>query len=129
MAFDSFALPCLESPLPLKAAKEGAQILVRERLALARRPRRAKPRSPNVCSQRSSPPFMPPTIAAIWQAVFGIEQIGIHDNFSDLGGDSLVATQLVSRLRKQFSQEISLRTFFDHATIDKLAQQWGLGFT
>jgi hypothetical protein len=41
MAFDRFALPCLESPLSIEAAKECAQILVRECLVLARRPRQA----------------------------------------------------------------------------------------
>jgi hypothetical protein len=41
MAFDRIALPYLESPLPIEAAKECARILVRECLVLARRPRQA----------------------------------------------------------------------------------------
>ena len=39
------------------------------------------------------------TIVKIWQDVLGIERVGSHDNFFDLGGDSLIAIQVLSRLR------------------------------
>jgi acyl transferase domain-containing protein/acyl carrier protein len=48
-------------------------------------------------------------IAEIWQEVLGIVQVGIYDNFYELGGDSLIATQLVSRLRTKFPVELPLR--------------------
>ncbi|RCJ40972.1 polyketide synthase [Nostoc minutum NIES-26] len=48
-------------------------------------------------------------IAQIWQEVLGIEQVGIYDNFFDLGGDSLIATQLASRLQVNFPVELPLR--------------------
>ncbi|GAB1540092.1 hypothetical protein NUACC21_27610 [Scytonema sp. NUACC21] len=61
--------------------------------------------------------YVPPTnelekqITEIWQEVLGIAEVGIYDNFYDLGGDSLIATQLVSRLRARFPVEIPLRNF------------------
>ncbi|MEH2283680.1 MAG: beta-ketoacyl synthase N-terminal-like domain-containing protein [Nostoc sp.] len=48
-------------------------------------------------------------ITEIWQEVLGIAEVGIYDNFYELGGDSLIATQLVSRLRAKFPVDIGLR--------------------
>jgi acyl carrier protein len=60
-------------------------------------------------------------IAAIWAEILGRKQIGIHDNFFDLGGHSLKATQVVSRLRAKFGKEIPLRDMFEYPTIAELA--------
>ncbi|MGB7925178.1 MAG: MupA/Atu3671 family FMN-dependent luciferase-like monooxygenase [Pyrinomonadaceae bacterium] len=60
-------------------------------------------------------------IAAVWRDLLGIEQIGIHDSFFELGGDSLVATQLVSRLRKKFQSTLTLRNFYEMPSIAGLA--------
>ncbi|HEV7649801.1 MAG TPA: phosphopantetheine-binding protein, partial [Actinophytocola sp.] len=48
--------------------------------------------------------------------------INTTDNFFDLGGHSLIATRIVSRLRHQFNVEIPVRTLFEHPTITHLAQ-------
>ncbi|MCP4661652.1 MAG: acyltransferase domain-containing protein, partial [bacterium] len=48
-------------------------------------------------------------VAGIWEEVLGIETIGIHDDLFELGGNSLLATQLVSRVRDLFGVELSLR--------------------
>jgi acyl carrier protein len=64
---------------------------------------------------------MEETIADIWQRVLGIENIGISDDFFDLGGDSLVALQLMSRLRESFNVEPPLVRFFESPTISSLA--------
>nr|QEO74537.1 hypothetical protein [uncultured bacterium] len=55
-------------------------------------------------------------LAEIWQSVFGISQIGIHDSFFDLGGHSL-AIQLISRLRETFRLELPLGSLFESPTI------------
>jgi len=60
-------------------------------------------------------------IAGIWAEILGRKPIGIHDNFFDLGGHSLKATQVVSRLRKAFRSEIPLRHLFEFPTIAELA--------
>ncbi len=56
-----------------------------------------------------------------WQELLGIEQVGINDNFFELGGHSLLATMVISRFRKEFGVELSLRSFFESPTISGLA--------
>ena len=64
---------------------------------------------------------MEETIAEIWQRVLGIENIGINDDFLELGGDSLAALQLMSRLRETFEVEPPLARFFESPTISSTA--------
>jgi acyl carrier protein len=61
-------------------------------------------------------------LAEIWAEVLGIEQIGIHDNFFDLGGHSLMATQVVSRVRQGFGNELTLQGLFESPTIAGIAK-------
>ncbi|MFW6357634.1 MAG: amino acid adenylation domain-containing protein [Chroococcales cyanobacterium] len=61
-------------------------------------------------------------LAEIWSEVLGIAQISIDDNFFALGGHSLRAMQLVSRLRQMFEIELPLPTLFENPTIAQLAQ-------
>jgi aspartate racemase len=61
-------------------------------------------------------------LAGIWAELLRVERIGIYDDFFDLGGHSLMATQIISRVREAFQVEISLRTFFQGANIFELAQ-------
>jgi len=61
-------------------------------------------------------------IVEVWQDGLGIGQIGVYDNFfADLGGSSLLATQLIARLRDRFHAELPLRRFFDGPTVAELA--------
>jgi acyl transferase domain-containing protein len=61
-------------------------------------------------------------IAGAWQSLLGIEPIGVHDDFFALGGHSLVATELLSRLRDQIGGRVTLATFFDNPTIAGLVR-------
>ncbi|MGH8655745.1 MAG: amino acid adenylation domain-containing protein [Gammaproteobacteria bacterium] len=60
-------------------------------------------------------------LLAIWVSVLGLEQIGIHDNFFALGGDSIGCIQVVSRTR-QSGLLLSTRDLFEHPTIAALAK-------
>jgi NAD(P)-dependent dehydrogenase (short-subunit alcohol dehydrogenase family)/acyl carrier protein len=57
------------------------------------------------------------TIANVWQELLGIQQIGIHDNFFDLGGDSLNIVQLNTKLKKVLKREIPVAVMFSYLTI------------
>ena len=61
-------------------------------------------------------------LAAIWSEVLKLKRIGIHDNFFELGGHSILATQVVSRIRKNFQFNLSIRDFFVAPTIAQLAK-------
>jgi amino acid adenylation domain-containing protein len=60
-------------------------------------------------------------LAALWRDVLAVEQIGRDENFFDVGGHSLRATQLVSRIGREFGVEIPLRAVFERATIAEQA--------
>ncbi|MFD8978360.1 amino acid adenylation domain-containing protein [Streptomyces sp. NPDC059564] len=60
-------------------------------------------------------------VAGLWQDVLGAPKVGPEDNFFNLGGHSLMATQVVSRIRRVFGCEIALRTLFEKQTVRELA--------
>ncbi|AJQ95477.1 non-ribosomal peptide synthetase [Gynuella sunshinyii] len=61
------------------------------------------------------------TIAAVWEAVLGLENIGTAADFFELGGHSLLATRVSGQLSRQLQREIPLRVIFEHSTIAALA--------
>ncbi|MCE9610757.1 MAG: amino acid adenylation domain-containing protein [Chthoniobacter sp.] len=60
-------------------------------------------------------------LATLWEDVLKRHPIGIHDNFFDLGGHSLVAIQLSGRIREAFHTEMPVHRFFSTPTIAGLA--------
>jgi amino acid adenylation domain-containing protein len=60
-------------------------------------------------------------IQEIWMEVLGRDNIGTSDDFFVVGGHSLTATQVVSRIRDVLDVELPLRHFFDHPTISDTA--------
>ncbi len=60
-------------------------------------------------------------VAQIWSEVLGLQRVGIFDNFFDLGGHSLKATQLMSRIRSSFQIELPLSILFEASTVAELA--------
>ncbi|GCE28516.1 polyketide synthase [Dictyobacter alpinus] len=57
------------------------------------------------------------SIAAIWHNILGIEQIGVQDNFFDLGGDSIMAIKILKACLDTFKIELSIQQFFASPTI------------
>jgi amino acid adenylation domain-containing protein len=61
-------------------------------------------------------------LAAIWKELLGTQRIGRHDNFFHAGGHSLLAMQLVSRVRKRFAVDLVLKNVFERQTLAGLAE-------
>ena len=59
-------------------------------------------------------------LAKIWCTLLGVDQVGIHDDFFDLGGHSLLLTQLANRIFDTFQISLPLRTLFDLSTIEQM---------
>jgi amino acid adenylation domain-containing protein len=53
--------------------------------------------------------------------LLGLGQVGVEENFFVLGGHSLLGAQLIARVRDRFGVELSLRTLFDHPTLESMA--------
>ncbi len=62
-------------------------------------------------------------LAEIWMNLLQVDRVGIEDSFFDLGGHSLMATQLMSRIRSECHVEVPLRTLFENPTIAGLAPE------
>ncbi|HEX2643405.1 MAG TPA: phosphopantetheine-binding protein, partial [Thermoanaerobaculia bacterium] len=66
-------------------------------------------------------------VTEVWQRLLGLEQVGAHDSFFDLGGDSLMATQVLTRIREGFGVQVQLPEFFELPTPAALAERIGAG--
>ncbi|HEX4458704.1 MAG TPA: amino acid adenylation domain-containing protein [Polyangia bacterium] len=73
-------------------------------------------------------PYVPPasdverTVAAIWQEVLGVAKVGLHDNFFDLGGHSLLTVRVHEKLTQAFARPFSMVELFRHPTVDALSR-------
>jgi len=61
-------------------------------------------------------------LTKIWEKILEIDEIGIHDNFFDLGGDSLSAFRILNEVKKKFGQHLPIETILKVSTINELAQ-------
>jgi len=71
--------------------------------------------------------YLPPltvvekTLASIWEEVLGVERVGLNDDFFVLGGHSLTAIRLISRLKNELAISPSINAFFEYKNIKSLA--------
>jgi len=61
-------------------------------------------------------------LAAIWCELLNVKEFSVTDNFFDLGGNSLLAMQVLARIRRTFEVEVSVRSLFDGPSIDALGK-------
>ena len=66
-------------------------------------------------------------VAAIWRDVLELEQVGVHDNFFDLGGHSLRLVQVHTRLGEELGAELSMTDLFQFVTVASLAERLEAG--
>ncbi|MBD2784448.1 amino acid adenylation domain-containing protein [Xenorhabdus sp. DI] len=61
-------------------------------------------------------------LAAIWQALLGLDRVSRYDDFFELGGHSLLVLQLQSQIKQTFDVELSLHQLFSHSTLCQLEE-------
>lgn len=89
--------------------------------------RKALP-SPDSARPQLDVPFIAPgqgieaTMASIWSHVLGLDQIGVRDDFFDLGGDSLGATLVIEGISRELGVELPPQMLFEAPTIEGLAR-------
>jgi amino acid adenylation domain-containing protein len=62
-------------------------------------------------------------LTPIWMSVLKMEKIGIKDDFFEIGGQSMIALNLIVKIEKEFGIRLPLATLFDQRTIQKLAKE------
>ena len=83
--------------------------------------RRALP-EPDFARRESTPPVPPRTdveraLAEVWRDLLQVEAIGVHDNFFDIGGHSLLLVQLHKRIRERFTTDLTVVELFEFPTV------------
>jgi amino acid adenylation domain-containing protein len=64
-------------------------------------------------------------LARIWAEVLELKQVGVHDHFLELGGDSLRATRILSRVTQAFRVELTIQALLEAPTIEQMAELIG----
>jgi amino acid adenylation domain-containing protein len=86
---------------------------------------------PRAATRESNVPYEAPanqleqTIAAIWQEALKADKVGLHSNFFDLGGHSLLMVQVHEKLATAFGRRFSMVELFQHPTVAALARHIG----
>ncbi|MBX3016062.1 MAG: amino acid adenylation domain-containing protein [Caldilineaceae bacterium] len=71
--------------------------------------------------------FIPPRdsveikLTTIWNSVLGLQQVGVRDNFFDLGGNSLLAVRLMAQIQQAFGKPLPLAALFQRGSVEQLA--------
>jgi len=60
-------------------------------------------------------------LVEMWANALGFDRVGVHDNFFDLGGDSLAASRVISRVIQTFQLELPVKALFDSPTVAEMA--------
>lgn len=59
-------------------------------------------------------------LSELWKDIFGIKKVGINESFYELGGDSLIAAEMVAKIRKIFDVDFPIKSLFENPTIEAL---------
>jgi acyl carrier protein len=116
-------LQTLLEGLPARLAQTLAEVqtLLTSPIRLSRRSERLGVQSQNYVPPQTE---LERRIAAVWQTMFGLNQVGIDDNFFDLGGHSMLLVQLHQALRETLSAEFPIVTLFTFPTIRSFAKHF-----
>lgn len=116
-----FAVATRDLPELIKESRERTGTNLLEQINKLQTRQQKHPR-PNLAVPYVAPRSETETrLAELWQEVVAVNEVGVHDSFFDLGGDSLLATLLIGRIGEAFDIDLSLRTMFDAPTPAEMA--------
>ncbi len=81
--------------------------------------RNNRPELPTVYAEARDP--VEATLVLVWQELLGVDPIGVHDDFLDLGGHSLLGTRMLARVRDRYGVEVPLGSLLRKPTVSALA--------
>jgi phthiocerol/phenolphthiocerol synthesis type-I polyketide synthase E len=124
----------LVSPLPVPALRARARRVTVDSLAAGAGSRAAgavgsgSPAQPGTAVAEAAADGAPrddleALLVGVWQQVLDVERVGIHDDFFTLGGNSLVAVQLIAQVRGAVRVKLPMRTLFEEPTVAGMAGQ------
>ena len=116
-----FAVATRDLPELIKESRERTGTNLLEQINKLQTRQQKHPR-PNLAVAYVAPRSETETrLAELWQEVVAVNEVGVHDSFFDLGGDSLLATLLIGRIGEAFDIDLSLRTMFNAPTPAEMA--------
>ncbi len=119
--WSQIAVSISDLPTRLEKAKELKKALLAQLDQSAEESRERHPR-PNLKTKFVAPTSdIEKTLAELWQKVLGIDALGIHDDFLELGGNSLVAIQVTSQISEEFQIDLPNDALFTAPTIAELS--------
>ncbi len=104
-----------------------ARFVVIERLPLSSNGKVDRARLPAPAATAESKSFTPPrtdtekAVAAMWMELLRLPDLGVHDDFFALGGDSIISVRFINRVRERFHVELPLREFLGAASVESVA--------
>lgn len=110
-----------------RSALRGLSSLTSDSFQQVREPSSADPADSD--RRLTATPYVEPaneverTIAELMGELFGVDRIGVNDDFFELGGDSLLAVQVINRLRRIFLFDLPMSSLFEEPTVKGLARQ------
>jgi amino acid adenylation domain-containing protein len=116
-----FKTPCrivILDEIPKGPTGKPQRLGLAERLGLASR----KPSTSTSIVSVASPTETEVWLCDLWRRILRVEQVGVHDDFFQLGGDSILATQFLARLRDRTAKELKFFVFFSDPTVAAVAR-------
>ncbi len=109
---------CIMENIPKGATGKPQRLGLAEKLGLTA-PKQTQPAMPAGYTAPRTP--VEELLAGLWAQVLNVERVDLHDNFFQLGGDSILATQLISRIHEVMHVDVSFPSFFKTPTVAGVA--------
>ncbi|MBQ1464060.1 MAG: amino acid adenylation domain-containing protein [Ruminococcus sp.] len=103
------------------------KIIFLDRIPMTKNGKADRVRIEELVSEEEVTDLIPPRtetekkIAAFWKDILGLKEVGINQSFFKAGGDSLLATHLLTLVKKEYDLDLSLKEMYDDPTLESIA--------